>query len=107
MHEWAQRDFERGFDPDALIRQQTVIIVDRFEGAHYRLNNLQNIKAPTLVLQGADDPIVPVEAAKDIAARVPGAELILVPGLAHYISVQLVPNFADAITKAAGRATSP
>jgi pimeloyl-ACP methyl ester carboxylesterase len=71
--EGAQRDFERGFDPAGLIRHQTVILVDRFESTSYRLNNLKNIEAPTVVLQGTDDPIVPLASAEDIATRVPDA----------------------------------
>jgi pimeloyl-ACP methyl ester carboxylesterase len=106
LHKWAERNFERGFDPDGLIRQQTVILVDRFEPTKYRLNNLKNIKAPTIVLQGTDDPIEAVESAKDIAARIPGAELILIPGLGHNLPVELAPTFANAITKVAQQANS-
>jgi pimeloyl-ACP methyl ester carboxylesterase len=67
---------------------------------------LKNIKAPTVVVQGADDPLVPVESAKDIAARVPNADLRIVPGMGHDIPVALAKTLADAITAAASRATS-
>jgi pimeloyl-ACP methyl ester carboxylesterase len=77
-----------------------------FESTSYRLNNLENIKAPTVVLQRTDDPIVPVEAAQEIAAKIPGAELIIVPGVGHNIPSQLTQTFADAITKGAQRAIS-
>lgn len=107
LREWAERDFERDFDPAGRLRQQTVSFVGHIESAGYRLNNLENITAPTVVLQGTEDPIVPVASAEDIVARVPGAELRLIPGLGHFIPVELVPVFADAITAAAARATSP
>lgn len=103
LRQWAERDFERGFYPDALVRHQTVSLVGHLESAAYRLNNLENIKAPTVVLQGANDPLVPVESAEDIAARVPGAELRIIPGLGHSYPVALVPVFVDAITAAAER----
>ena len=103
--DWAQRDFARGFDPAGLTRQQTVSLVGHFESASYRLNNLEKITAPTVVLQGEDDPLVPVASAEDIAARVPGAELRLIPGLGHDIPAALVTTFADAITAAAKRST--
>jgi hypothetical protein len=48
-----------------------------------------------------------MEAAKEIAAKVPGAELIIVQGLGHDLPAELVPTFADAINKAVQRATSP
>lgn len=101
----AQRDFDRGFDPAGLTRQQTVSLVGHLESASYRLNHLETITAPTVVLQGTDDPLVPVASAEDIVARVPGAELRLIPGLGHDIPVELVTTFADAITAAAERAT--
>ena len=103
--DWAQRDFARGFDPAGLTRQQTVSLVGHFESASYRLNNLEKITAPTVVLQGEDDPLVPVASAEDIAARVPGAELRLIPGLGYDIPAELVTTFADAITAAAKRAS--
>lgn len=106
LREWAERSFERGFDPDGLVRQQTVSFVSHIESASYRLNNLENIAAPTVVLHGTDDPLVPVASAEDIAARVPDAELRIVPGLGHSIPIALVPEFADAVAAAAARATS-
>jgi pimeloyl-ACP methyl ester carboxylesterase len=98
LREQAQRDFERNFDPDALTRHQTVALLGHFEPDNYRLNHLQNIDVPTVILQGSEDPLVPVEAAEDIAARVPNAELRLIAGLGHYIPVTLVPDFVDAVT---------
>jgi pimeloyl-ACP methyl ester carboxylesterase len=104
LRQAAQRDFARYFDPEALVRQQTVSYLGHIESASYRLNNLENIEVPTVVLHGAEDPLVPLESAEDIAARVPNAELRIVPGLGHDIPVALVPEFADAITAAATRA---
>lgn len=106
LREWAVRNFERNFDPAGLTRQQTVSFVGHFESSGYRLNNLENIEVPTVVLHGTDDPLVPVASAEDIAARVPGADLRIVPGLGHDIPVALVPEVVDAITTAAARATS-
>jgi hypothetical protein len=55
-----------------------------------------------VVLQGADDdPIVPVEVARDLAANnIPEADLFIVPGLGHDVPIQLSyqPTFVDAIT---------
>ena len=38
---------------------------------------------PTLVLHGADDEIVPLEAARYLAGRIPGARLVELPGVGH------------------------
>lgn len=101
LRERAERHFERGFDPEALVRHQTVSLIGHIESSANRLNNLQNIEAPTVVVQGAADPLVPVVSAEDIAARVPNAELQIFPGLGHEIPVELVPEIVDAIIAAA------
>jgi len=44
---------------------------------------LAGIRAPTLVLHGADDPLVPPAAGSDTAACIPGARLEIVPGMGH------------------------
>lgn len=44
---------------------------------------LPQIAAPTLVLAGDGDPLVPPEQARVIAAQVPGAELVMLPGAGH------------------------
>jgi pimeloyl-ACP methyl ester carboxylesterase len=44
---------------------------------------LQQITAPTLVLHGADDPLVPVLAGRDTAASVRGAQLEEYAGMGH------------------------
>ncbi len=100
----AARDFARGYDFAGFTRQATAILVDRYESTHYRLEHLKTIKAPTVILQGEADPIVPVAAAKELAAQIPGAELRLIPGLGHDTPVALVPIFADAISAVLQRA---
>jgi pimeloyl-ACP methyl ester carboxylesterase len=44
---------------------------------------LPHIAAPTLVIAGDRDPIVPPGQARLIAAEVPGAELVMLPGAGH------------------------
>jgi proline iminopeptidase len=44
---------------------------------------LQQITVPTLVLHGADDPLVPVLAGRDTAANLRGAQLEVYEGMGH------------------------
>lgn len=69
--------------PDALgsARQYAAILADR---ARYRL--LPKISSPTLVVHGARDRLLPPAHGADIAARVPGARLIVDPTMGHEIS---------------------
>lgn len=107
LRAWAERDFDRGFDPDGLIRQQTASLAGHFENPPFRLEHLQDIQAPTVVVQGTEDPIVPVASAEDIVARIPNAELRLIEGLGHFLPEQLIPEMVDAILAAATGAVQP
>jgi pimeloyl-ACP methyl ester carboxylesterase len=66
-----------------------------------RRKELKTISVPTVVVHGSDDPIVPVEAGKEVTALIPGAQLRIIPGLGHDLPLSLVQTFADAITAAA------
>ncbi|NJC73783.1 alpha/beta hydrolase [Planosporangium thailandense] len=67
---------------------------------------LAGVRAPVLVLHGADDPVVPVESGEETAAAVPGATLMVLPGVGHELPTQVWPQVADAIAANAARATT-
>lgn len=99
MRERAARAFDRGANPAGVVRQLVAILA-----SGSRREALGAVRAPTLVIHGADDPLVPVEAGRDTAGAVPGAELLEVPGMGHDLPKPLWPTFVDAIAKLAGRA---
>lgn len=99
LREWVLRDATRSFYPVGIARQMAAIVANGD-----RREKLKKVKAPTVVLHGADDPLVPVEGGKDTAASIAGAELRIVPGMGHDFPIALVKTFADAITAAAKRA---
>lgn len=51
--------------------------------AHDTLDRLGKIAHPTLVTVGEEDTLAPPRFARELAARIPGAELITVPGVGH------------------------
>ncbi|MEZ4864937.1 MAG: alpha/beta hydrolase [Caldilineaceae bacterium] len=104
LHEWAVRDFARGYDPAGFARQGTAILVDRYEPTAYRHSHLQTIAAPTVIVQGDADPIVPVAAAEELAQLIPNAELRMMPGLGHNMPDPVVPAVVEALANAAARA---
>ncbi|WP_283136723.1 alpha/beta fold hydrolase [Rhizohabitans arisaemae] len=61
------------------------------------LPRLGGIKVPTLVVHGEDDPMVRPRAAKEIADAVPGARLVLYPGMGHDLPRALWPDIVDEI----------
>ena len=51
-----------------------------------RQEQLKTIKVPTVVIHGSDDPLVVVDAGKDVAAHIPGAAFHLIEGMGHSVS---------------------
>ena len=84
--------FDRSFTPLGTARQLAAIY------AHgNRVPRLAAVKAPTLVIHGADDPLVPVEGGRDTARAIPGAELLEIAGMGHDLPPGLWTRLADAI----------
>ena len=70
--------YDRCYCPDGTARQYAAILADtdRFE-------RLSEIRSPTLVIHGTQDTIFSIEHGRDIAARIPGSELLEVEGMGH------------------------
>jgi pimeloyl-ACP methyl ester carboxylesterase len=79
-------------DLAGVARQSAALIV-----AQPRNALLKQVRCPTLVLHGADDPVIPAAGAKDTAESVPGAKLIIIPGMGHDFPPALVPVFLEHI----------
>lgn len=92
-------DFERGWYPQGVARQMAAIVADGD-----RRTLLRTISAPTLVIHGEADPLVPLEAGRDTAANIPDARLRTIPGMGHDLPLALVDTMADAIAEHAGGA---
>ena len=95
----ARAEADRAFNPAGVDRQMKAI---RASGD--RRAKLATIRAPTVVLHGAEDPLVPVEGGRDTAANIPGAELRIVEGMGHDLPPALYATFAEAIARAVERA---
>ena len=92
-------DFKRSNYPAGFSRQAAAALVNGDRRAA-----LKRIKVPTLVIHGADDPLVPIEGGRDTAANIAGAELIEIPGMGHDLPAALYSNIVDAIESVAKRA---
>lgn len=92
LRERIARDFHRSFHPTGAGRQLAAILDDGD-----RRKRLKSVTAPTLVIHGADDPLVPVEGGRDTAASIAGARLLEVPGMGHDLPLELIDTVADAI----------
>lgn len=83
----ATRAYERCHCPAGVARQMRAANAD---GS--RVERLRNVTVPTLVIHGADDPLVDVAAGQDTAACVPGARLDVIDGMGHNIPARLAPE---------------
>jgi pimeloyl-ACP methyl ester carboxylesterase len=93
---------QRGYDPAGAQRQLLAVLAS---GDRRAL--LARISAPTLVIHGADDPLVPVAAGIDTARHIRGAQLKIVPGMGHDFAPSLQPAIADWIAAHIRRTPSP
>jgi pimeloyl-ACP methyl ester carboxylesterase len=91
--------FSRAYRPSGTARQLVAVAAD---GDRSPL--LQRIVAPTRVIHGDVDPLVPVPAAHDLVSKIPGAVADIVPGMGHDLPLPLLPRIAEAITVNAARA---
>ena len=55
------------------------------------------VRAPTLVIHGDIDPLVPLACGLDTAESVPGAKLLVVEGMGHALPISKWPQIIDAI----------
>lgn len=60
---------------------------------HDCLERLGSIKTPTLVIAGEDDIFTPLAFSKQLAAGIPGAELITWPGTGHAVHWEVLEEF--------------
>jgi pimeloyl-ACP methyl ester carboxylesterase len=87
-----ERDQKRCLFSRGLARQTLAIMA-----SPSRVPLLQQIRVPTLVIHGQDDPLVPVAAAHELARRIAGAQLEVIPGMGHDLPEALVPRIAGLI----------
>jgi pimeloyl-ACP methyl ester carboxylesterase len=88
-----EREVDRApYDPVAPARQLVAVLA-----SEPRNDMLEAMRVPSLVIHGADDPLVPVACGEDTAASIPGSELIIIPGMGHDFASGLVPLFLEHI----------
>jgi pimeloyl-ACP methyl ester carboxylesterase len=97
----AGMSFDRGLNPAGTARQLAAII-----HSGDRTPLLRTITAPTLVIHGDKDKLVPLSGGRATARAIPGARLLVIRGMAHDIPRGAWPQLLDAIEQNAARAAS-
>ena len=64
---------------------------------HDTIERLGRIKAPTLVLVGDSDLLIPPSNSDSLAAKIPGAKLVKIPGGSHGFNFEIPDVFNRAV----------
>lgn len=82
----------RSFHPAGTMRQMAAVAADR-----RRADELPRIKAPTLVVHGRDDPLVPLACGHDTARRIGGSRFVPIAGMGHDLPPPVVERILDVL----------
>ena len=91
------RAIDRAYHPAGFARQLQAIVA-----APSRLERLRSLRIPALVIHGDADILIPVENGRKVAAAIPGARLLEIPGMGHDVPRRVWAEVVDAIDATAG-----
>ena len=97
--DFAARSHSRASNPRGVQRQLLAILADGSRAAR-----LAGITAPTLVIHGAAEPLVPAAGGRDTAARINEARFELIEAMAHDLPPSQLPRLAALIADHAAAA---
>jgi pimeloyl-ACP methyl ester carboxylesterase len=89
-----EMSYDRSYYPQGMARQNIAVIA----GGDRRAS-LASVTVPTLVIHGAADPLIPVEAGKDTAQTIPGARLLIIEGMGHDLPKGVWAKIVSAISQ--------
>ena len=90
--ERAEAVFARGLNPAGVARQLAAILASGSRKAA-----LRSVRVPTLVLHGDADPLVPLACGVDTAESIPGARLVVIPGMGHALPISFWKRIVEEI----------
>jgi pimeloyl-ACP methyl ester carboxylesterase len=102
LRELVAAGFDRGPNPAGVARQLHAITA-----SGDRSRNLREVRAPTVVIHGDRDPLVRPAAGRSVAAAIPGARLVMVPGMGHDLPRELWPLITGELVVNARRVSDP
>lgn len=95
--ERARLTWHRGLNPAGRARQLAAIFA-----SGSRREGLDRIRAPTLVIHGRLDPLVPLDHGITLANLIRGARLHIIEGMGHSLPIRLWPQIVELIAGHAG-----
>jgi pimeloyl-ACP methyl ester carboxylesterase len=98
----ALAEYERSHDPQGGRRQGLALMA-----SENRLTMLKSLAVPTLVIHGDKDVLAPPKGSKLVAEAIPGARLVIIPGMGHDLPKALWPRIAEEIADLAFSGRDP
>jgi pimeloyl-ACP methyl ester carboxylesterase len=95
----ARETWDRGINPAGVMRHMMAVLTQP-----NRARALRSLRMPATVIHGMDDRMVHVSGGRSTAQAIPGAQLLLIPGMGHDLPPALFETFRDAIRRTADRA---
>lgn len=90
----ASNNIKRSWYPIGLTRQAAAaIIADHCD----RRTQLSKLKIPVVIIHGEADPLVNIQAARELATAIPNAKLITFPGMGHSLPPALLSKMVEGI----------
>lgn len=101
LRDRAVRAFDRAFNPQGVAHQLAAALTtpDRTE-------DLRRLDLPTLVIHGAEDPVIALSGGQATAEAIPGAELVVIDGMGHDLPRPLWLTVAERIAALVARAAA-
>jgi pimeloyl-ACP methyl ester carboxylesterase len=96
-----ERHYGRGIHPAGSARQLAAIVT-----AKDRTAQLKRLRVPATVIHGDVDPLVSPSGGRATAAAIPGARLVMIPGMGHDLPPQLWDRILDEIEQTTARQPS-
>ncbi len=92
--DYRSNEYDRSYYPDGIARQLTAMAIPGNIKPY-----ITSIAIPTIVIHGSEDPFNLIEAGKDIATSIPGAELLILDGMGHSLPREVLPRIINALVR--------
>lgn len=90
--DYRTKEYDRSYYPEGIARQLAAMAVPGNIKP-----KISAIRAPTIVIHGSEDPFNSIEAAKEIASTIPGAELLILDGMGHSFPHEVIQPIIKAL----------
>jgi pimeloyl-ACP methyl ester carboxylesterase len=90
-HTYGRQTADTLFEEDALVRLANMPTARDYQAQLYGLiywsvySKLSAITAPSLVMHGLEDALIPADNGRLLASRIPGAQLVELPTASHWL----------------------